>query len=89
VRQPAKTIEVCDRCQVGTHCLQTCCVCRKRFCLTCEGSVAGSWGFTRLCRDCARRPDVQEVCAAAAKRLTPIFKDRDATLKKLPTTYQS
>lgn len=89
VKQPAKTLEVCDRCLVNSHGLRECHACGKLFCPTCEGVVQGSWGFTQLCRVCSGRPDVLAVCDEAAKRLTPIFLDRDATLKKLPTTYNS
>lgn len=76
------TKHVCDLCSRGGY-LETCRVCGREFCLTCQGMVNGSWGFTTLCRTCAECDDVQKICERYATKLTPIFKNRDAALKRL------
>ena len=82
VTKPARTVEVCDFCQREGY-LQPCDVCGRMFCLTHKGTVAGSWGFTTLCTECAGREDVGIVCAEYAKRLTPIFEERRIALRAL------
>ncbi len=83
ITRPAQTVEVCDICRVSSRFLQTCDVCGNQFCLSCEGTVAASWGFTRICRDCAKADVVRAVCAKFAKRLTPIYRAREKALRKL------
>ena len=79
---PERTVEVCDRCRREGY-LQTCEVCGAKFCLTCQGIVGQCWGFTELCRECAHRDDVKELCHFYAKQLTPIFKRRHEALVRL------
>lgn len=83
ITRPAKEVEVCDFCQSDSY-LQECHVCHKKYCLVHDGLVAGSFGFTTICRDCARRVDVHVVCEKYAKRLAPIYKARNEALKRLP-----
>lgn len=79
---PEKTQHVCDSCHRDGF-LETCHVCGQEFCLTCQGTVAASWGFTTLCRVCSGRDDVEKICERFAKKMTPLFKSRDAALKRL------
>lgn len=79
---PSKTVEVCDFCHSEGY-LRACDVCERKYCLIHEGTVPGSGGHTHVCRDCAEREDVREVCDTYAKKLGPIFKRRDEALKKL------
>ena len=78
-----KTVEVCDFCHQEGF-LTRCDVCDRQFCLIDEATVASSWGFTSLCRECVKRDDVCKVCERYAKQLTLIFKKRDAALMHLP-----
>ena len=82
VLKPSDMVDVCDFCKREGF-LVTCDVCEREFCLTCEGTVGQSWGFTRLCRECASREDVQEICRKYADQLTPIYQKRKAALKRL------
>lgn len=87
INKPAVELEVCDFCHGdsvhGTGFLQTCAACGREYCLSCEGHVGKSWGFTELCRQCADRMDVAEICAKYAAKLTPIFRARNRALKRL------
>ena len=85
---PEKMVEVCDFCHREAY-LQTCDVCSRQFCLTDNGKVTASWGFTKLCRECSTRDDVHKVCEKYAKQLSPIFKRRDVTLRHLPQNEQN
>jgi hypothetical protein len=82
IRKPAVDLEVCDFCQCDGY-LQTCAACGRQYCLSDEGHVGKSWGFTELCRQCAGRMDVAEICAKYAAKLTPIFRARNRALKRL------
>jgi hypothetical protein len=82
ITKPDETVDVCDFCQRPAY-LQTCDVCGRQFCLSDEGRVAGSWGFTRLCRECDDRADVRRVCQRYAEQLTPVYRRRNAALKRL------
>ena len=82
IERPAETVEACDFCQRGGF-LETCDVCEREFCLTCQGIVGQSWGFTCVCRECAAREDVIEVCKSYAEQLTPIFRRRKQALKRI------
>ena len=79
---PAKEIEVCDFCHRDGY-LQNCWVCGRQFCLSDEGTVAGSFGFTKVCRACSLRDDVGLVCDKFAKLIAPILRKRDAALQRL------
>lgn len=79
---PARELEVCDFCHREGY-LQDCWVCGKQFCLSDEGTVVGSFGFTKVCRVCSSRDDVQLVCGKFAKLIGPILRKRDAALKNL------
>lgn len=81
---PAREVEVCDFCRREGF-LTECDVCGRQYCLTDEGTVAGSYGFTNVCRDCSRQQRVQEICDKYAVHLRPIFQQRDAALKRLRT----
>ncbi len=80
---PKKTVNVCDFCQHEGF-LETCHVCGRQFCLSHQGIVGQSWGYTTLCHKCSERDDVQDVCCRYAKQLTPLFAERDDRLKRLP-----
>ena len=82
---PEKTVEVCDLCGRDA-CLRTCQVCGRQLCLVCEGTVAGSWGFLDICRDCSDLDDVRALCAKYADKLTPIFQQRQEALRRLGKT---
>lgn len=82
VTVPEKTVEVCDCCNREGF-LQTCEVCQIAYCLTCEGLVIGSGGFTRLCRKCSERDEVKALCERYAEQLRPIYRKRSAALKRL------
>ena len=82
ITKPAEIVEVCDFCQ-RSDLLATCHVCGREFCLSCRGHVIASWGFIVLCRECAEREDVFQVCNCYAEQLTPIFRERIAALKRL------
>lgn len=79
---PEKTTHVCDLCSRGGF-LETCHACGQEFCLTCHGIVTSTWGFTTLCHMCADRDEVRKICERYAEKLTPLFKARDAALKRL------
>lgn len=83
IRIPAKTVEVCYICHHEGF-LENCTVCKRKYCIVHESTVAGSYGFTHVCRNCGQRQDVQDVCQRYAERLTPIFNQRQTALKKLP-----
>ena len=83
ITKPAEVVSVCDLCHRADTYLQVCWTCGKEFCLSCRGQVAASYGFLTICHDCQDRPDVHAVCERYAKRLMPIFQERDAKLKKL------
>ncbi len=83
VKKPAVEVEVCDRCQREGY-LQTCLVCGERYCLTCQGLVAGCMVETNLCRKCTKREDVRKVTDRYAAKIRPVVKRRDAALKGLP-----
>ena len=83
IQKPATEIEICDLCHRENQFLQICWICGKEFCLACQGRISCSYGFTRICGDCATRRDAIDICERYAKRLTPIFQERDAKLKKL------
>lgn len=83
---PAHIIECCDCCERGDQYLTRCDVCGEKYCLTCQGVVCGSYGFTRLCRKCAELDEVTAICRKFAKLLTPIFVNRDEALKSLLAT---
>jgi hypothetical protein len=79
---PAREARVCDFC--GREALlNECWVCGREFCLTDEGTVQGSYGFTRICRDCADYRTVESICQRYARKLAPIFAERDRELKRL------
>ena len=82
ITQPKREIEVCDHCHREGF-LTRCWVCGGQYCLTCDGTVARSWGFTDLCRACAKREDVVEVCRRYADQLTPIYQCRRKALIRL------
>ena len=82
VTVPEKTIEACDYCQAEGF-IKDCDVCNRQFCLSHEGTVMGSWGFTCICRDCARRDEVRQICEKHAENLTAVFRRRNDALKKL------
>lgn len=79
---PEKVIEVCDTCRREGF-LQRCVVCGGVYCLTCDGIVPGSFGFVEVCRRCAERDDVREICAKYSLRLAPVFRARQKALAKL------
>jgi len=83
ISRPAVRVEVCDTCQREGF-LQTCLVCGGRYCLTCSGRVAGCIVPADLCRECAKREDVEKIMERYAAKLTPIVKRRNAALKRLP-----
>lgn len=85
---PEKTVEVCDFCHREGY-LKECDVCGRSFCLTHEGIVGQCWGFTTLCRECCHRDAVKEICARYAKRLTAIYRQRNAALKRLRRTQEA
>jgi len=86
VTKPAEEIEVCDFCGRDTF-LQTCLVLknrkRYRYCLTCDGKIAGCWVQPNICRECQDREDVKSVVSEYAKQITPIIRKRDEELKRL------
>ena len=79
---PAREIKVCDFCRLEGF-LEACCVCGKEYCLTCHGIVAGSYGFHKLCRECACLTAVQQVCDRYAKKMALLFAARDKALARL------
>lgn len=79
---PEREIEVCDRCNKEGF-LDRCHVCGDTYCLTCEGTVAGSGGFTTLCRKCAERDDVKSICDEFARQLSVIYDRRQKKLQSL------
>lgn len=83
VKRPAETIKVCDFCRRPERFLTECWSCGKEYCLTCDATIAGSYGFHRLCKQCGERDDVQRVCNQYASKLQKIFKQRDDTLRQL------
>ena len=83
ITKPQIEIEVCDLCGREAGYLLECTTCGKQYCLTCEGIVPKSWGYTNLCRKCSGRNDVKAVCQKYAEQLTPIFGNRNAALKRL------
>jgi len=84
---PKRSIEVCDFCQHDGY-LQRCDVCIRSFCLAHKGTVWQSWGFTQVCWECAQRDDVQAICDRYAKQVTPVFRKRNAALKRLGTNLR-
>ncbi len=82
MKTPAKEVEVCDFCRQEGY-LTECHVCGRQFCLVDDGTVAGSFGFTKLCRECSGRDDVRSICTRHAEKLAPIYAARDNELKKL------
>lgn len=84
ITEPAREVDVCDLCRSHSY-LQDCDVCGKQFCLSCEGTVPQSWGFTQICRGCAERDDVKAICERYAEQLTPIYARRRSALKRLRT----
>jgi hypothetical protein len=79
---PQQEVHVCDLCGRDGYLLD-CHVCGREFCLGDQGTVPQSWNFTQLCRECAHREDVQNLCITFAKKLTPIFSARNKALKQL------
>ena len=87
VNKPAQEVHVCDFCRRDGY-VVVCWVCGRDYCLTCDGTVCGSYGFAALCRECACRDDVQAVCDEYANKLKPVFAARDAALKALGRATQ-
>ena len=83
VKQPAREVDVCDRCHREGF-LQECHVCGAQFCLTCRGIMAGCWVSPDVCRDCSKRPDVQDVVERHTAQIAPIIKARTGELQALP-----
>jgi hypothetical protein len=83
ITKPSAEVEVCDLCHREDCYLQTCAACGKEFCLTCEGTMGGSYGFVYVCRDCSRREDVKKICQRYSDRLSPIFQERQQKLRRL------
>lgn len=83
INKPAEEVEICDFCRREIGILQTCPVCRKQYCLTCEGCVAGSWGFLDICRECSDREDVVAIALKYADQITPIIKERQTELENM------
>ena len=79
---PERTVEVCDFCQREGY-LTKCWICDRQYCLTDNGVIPASYGFTDICRECARRKDVQTICDCYAAQMKPIFDKRRAALKRL------
>ena len=48
---PASEVHVCDFCGLEGY-LRECWICGREFCLSDQGTVPQSYGFTTLCRDC-------------------------------------
>ena len=82
---PQKTVEVCDFCNREGY-LRECHVCGRSFCLVDEGLVGQCWGFTKLCCECSQRDDVGKICERYAKRLAPLYRQRERALKRLRRT---
>jgi hypothetical protein len=83
IRIPEYERDVCDFCK-RAGCLQECHVCGREFCLSHQGIIPATWGFTTICIECADRDDVQMICQNYAEELTPIYISRDEALKQLP-----
>lgn len=84
IKKPAEEIEVCDHCQRGGY-LETCIVCGRQHCLSCQGIIAGCWVGPKVCKECDDREDVRRVVARYAEQITPIIRKRTAALKRLPS----
>ena len=76
-------MEVCDICR-RDYVLTTCRVCGRQFCLMCDALIPGCWVKPEVCKLCGKREDVQAVVQRYAKRITPIIKQRETALARLP-----
>ncbi len=82
-RIPECEVDVCDFCERAGF-LEGCHVCGRQFCLSHQGMIPATWGFTTICTECADRDDVRSICENYAEQLTPIYIARDEVLKQLP-----
>lgn len=82
ITQPAKEIEVCDRCRSDGY-LQQCIVCGKMYCLTCKALIMGCWVEPNVGKCCQDREDVLEIVARFSEQITPIIRARSEALKAL------
>jgi hypothetical protein len=78
---PARTAEVCDRCHREGF-LQTCIRCGGRYCLTCDGIVAGCVVSPDVCRECSHDPVVVKLCEEYSPKLQKLVEERDAKIGK-------
>lgn len=79
---PGKEIEVCDSCQRGGF-LQTCVVCKGRYCLTCEAIIVGCIHELKVCKKCGDDKAVQAISKKYAPVISAVLKERDVELSKL------
>jgi non-ribosomal peptide synthetase component E (peptide arylation enzyme) len=87
ITRPEEEVEVCDFCQ-RTGYLQTCCVCKRQYCLCCQSCIGGCWIGPKVCKACSKREDVLAVVEGHAKQITPIIRARTAALEQLPEEAQ-
>lgn len=85
---PEHELNVCDLCERSGF-LSECHVCGREFCLSHQGMVPATWGFTTICTECADRNDVQIICRSYAEQLALIYKARDKALKELAVGSES
>jgi len=82
IQKPAAEIEVCDICHREGY-LQTCLVCRARYCMAHRAIIAGCWVGVFACINCQDRDDVREIVERHAAQITPIIEARRAELAGL------
>jgi len=85
IKIPAKTVDACDICErpssIGL--LDTCVVCRRKYCHTCEAIMAGCIHQPDVCKTCGALPKARETVERFAYPLLDVLKQRDKALSKL------
>jgi hypothetical protein len=77
-----KEVEVCDFCQREGF-LTTCVVCRKKYCIMCNGIGYNPYD-QNICKCCIKREDVEKVIVDGRKKYERSYFAQKAALQKLP-----
>jgi hypothetical protein len=87
--KPATEIELCDICQRETALLDTCPVCKSRYCLTCRAIIPGCIHTVEVCRKCGHKDDVLAVVMAHAPIIQAAIRARNNEISKLNPNPES
>jgi hypothetical protein len=84
IKVPSKTVEACDICKRAAGILETCLICGKEYCWSCEPYLPGCMMKPHVCKNCDDRKDVLAVVARYSVDFVKIYKLRDKALARLP-----